>query len=149
MSHKETIIRPLTEARIQAIAKKYAKLMADTKGQLEPWQLIHGAIAFSLAEATSAESANEGTPAEPENPLPKSRGHRERPLNNNVQNFDSLPDASFINIHVVCGVTGLSKASIWRAIGKTAFPRPKKFGKASRWNVKEVRECLASNGIKL
>ena len=59
-----------------------------------------------------------------------------------LENFDRLPAAAFVNVHVVCGVYGRSKAAVWRDIAAGRVPRPHKFGRASRWNVGELRAAL-------
>ncbi len=59
-----------------------------------------------------------------------------------LENFDRLPASAFVNVHVVCGVYGRSKAAVWRDIASGRVPRPHKFGRASRWNVGELRAAL-------
>lgn len=56
--------------------------------------------------------------------------------------FDSLPNIARIPIQVVCGVTGRSRASVWRDVIAKRLPAPVKCGGSTRWVVGELRTAL-------
>ena len=57
--------------------------------------------------------------------------------------FDGLPDASHVNLHVVMSLTGMSKATVYRQIGEGRLPAPVKLTPgSSRWNVGALRAAL-------
>lgn len=62
-----------------------------------------------------------------------------------LANFDSLPDSAHVRLPVVCGLTGQSTATVYRRIADGKLPPPKKIGggRASAWQVGELRRALA------
>jgi predicted DNA-binding transcriptional regulator AlpA len=56
--------------------------------------------------------------------------------------FDSLPSIARVPIQVVCGVTGRSRASVWRDVIAGRLPQPVKLGASTRWVVGELRAAL-------
>lgn len=57
--------------------------------------------------------------------------------------FDSLPAIARVPIQVVCGVTGRSRASVWRDVIAGRLPQPVKIGHSSRWIVGDLRAALS------
>jgi predicted DNA-binding transcriptional regulator AlpA len=60
-----------------------------------------------------------------------------------ISAFDSLPAIARVPIQVVCGVTGRSRASVWRDVIAGRLPHPLKFGGSTRWVVGELRAALS------
>jgi len=48
------------------------------------------------------------------------------------------PPGRLIKIDTVCGIVGVSRATVYRMIKSDAFPRPVKIGAASLWVEREV-----------
>lgn len=64
-------------------------------------------------------------------------------LPSGLEDFDKLPDASHVNLHVVMGVTGMGRTSVYRHIAAGRLPSPVKFTPgSSRWNVGALRSAL-------
>jgi len=58
-------------------------------------------------------------------------------------NFDSLPDAANVRLPVVCGLTSVGPATVWRMSLDGRLPAPRKIGpKITAWNVGELRQKL-------
>jgi predicted DNA-binding transcriptional regulator AlpA len=63
--------------------------------------------------------------------------------NDNIRNFDSLPDSAHVRQQVVEKIFGCSSASVWRWARLGLIPPPKRFaGRVSAWNVGELRAAL-------
>lgn len=63
-----------------------------------------------------------------------------------ISAFDSLPAIARVPIQVVCGVTGRSRASVWRDVIAKRLPAPVKFGHSTRWVVGDLRTALTKEG---
>ncbi len=59
-----------------------------------------------------------------------------------IAGFDSLPGIARVPIQVVCGVTGRSRASVWRDVIAGRLPHPVKLGHSTRWVVGQLRAAL-------
>jgi len=53
--------------------------------------------------------------------------------------FDSLPDAAEVRLPVVVALFGVSKPTVWRWARNGTLPAPTKRGRATTWNVGELR----------
>jgi predicted DNA-binding transcriptional regulator AlpA len=60
-----------------------------------------------------------------------------------ISAFDSLPAIARVPIQVVCGVTGRSRASVWRDVIAGRLPAPLKCGGSTRWVVGTLRAALS------
>lgn len=61
-----------------------------------------------------------------------------------LANFDAMPDSAYIRLPVMCGLYGVSSASIWRGVKKLSIPSPVKLTeRTTAWSVKLVRADLA------
>ncbi|MBK7023999.1 MAG: AlpA family phage regulatory protein [Sulfuritalea sp.] len=57
--------------------------------------------------------------------------------------FDSLPDSANVRLPVVCGLTGVGPATVWRMSLDGRLPASRKLGpKVTTWNVGELRQAL-------
>lgn len=72
--------------------------------------------------------------------MPKS--HTDKPISSTVIQFDTLPEAAFIDARTVCALLMCGNTSLWRHVHAGRLPAPKKFGRSSRWNVGELRRAL-------
>lgn len=61
-----------------------------------------------------------------------------------IASFDSLPSIARVPIQVVCGVTGRSRASVWRDVIAGRLPHPVKLGHSTRWVVGDLRDALST-----
>jgi predicted DNA-binding transcriptional regulator AlpA len=59
-----------------------------------------------------------------------------------LTNFDQLPDAAHVDVHVVAGLFGCKVPTIWARLRRNELPKPRKFGSHTRWNVGELRAAL-------
>lgn len=59
--------------------------------------------------------------------------------------FDLLPNSAHVDIHVVKGVLGCSDSYVWAKVKSGELSKPHKFGRASRWNVGDLRAYVARN----
>lgn len=58
--------------------------------------------------------------------------------------FDSLPDAAFVSLPVVCALFSCSRATVWRRVQSGQLIAPHRIGsRTTRWCVKELRDVLA------
>lgn len=64
---------------------------------------------------------------------------------NDLTNFDQLPDAAHVDVHVVAGLFGCKVPTIWARLRKDELPKPRKFGAHTRWNVGELRTALRTD----
>lgn len=63
-------------------------------------------------------------------------------MNKDLANFDELPDAAHVDVHVVAGLFGCKVPTVWARLRRSQLPQPKKFGSHTRWNVGELRSIL-------
>ena len=75
-------------------------------------------------------------------PSQPTNGHRMTPAD--LTNFDQLPNAAFVDVHVVAGLFGCKVPTIWARLRRKELIPPKKFGAHTRWNVGELRAALGS-----
>lgn len=62
-----------------------------------------------------------------------------------VKNFDNMSSHSFIRIATICGLYGISRATVWRAVKNGNIPKPVKLTeRVTAWNVGVVRAALAA-----
>ncbi|MBS1208775.1 MAG: transcriptional regulator [Proteobacteria bacterium] len=59
-----------------------------------------------------------------------------------LTDFDQLPNAAHVDVHVVAGLFGCKVPTIWARLRKGELPKPRKFGSHTRWNVGELRTAL-------
>lgn len=57
--------------------------------------------------------------------------------------LSSPSDDRLLKLEDVIEITLLSRASVYRGIEEGTFPRPMKFGAASRWSMREVQAWIA------
>ena len=63
-------------------------------------------------------------------------------------NFDKLPDSAYVRLPVMCGLYGVSSASIWRGVKKLTIPTPIKLTeRTTAWNVGLIRKSLAAKVV--
>ena len=63
-------------------------------------------------------------------------------------NFDQLPDSAYVRLPVMCGLYGVSSASIWRGVKKLTIPTPIKLTeRTTAWNVGLIRKSLAAKVV--
>lgn len=63
-----------------------------------------------------------------------------------LQDFASLPDDAQISVKKVAVLLDAGVSTIWARVKRDEFPRPRKFGRSTRWNVGEIRRHLANAG---
>ena len=63
-----------------------------------------------------------------------------------VVHFDVLPDAAYVDVHVVAALFGCKVPTIWARLRRCQLPKPRKFGSHTRWNVGELRVLLGNEG---
>jgi predicted DNA-binding transcriptional regulator AlpA len=77
--------------------------------------------------------------------------HRETPLikedqqpmrSKDLKEFDDLPNAAHVDVHVVAILFGCKPPTVWSRLRRKELPEPKKFGSHTRWNVGELRAAL-------
>lgn len=56
--------------------------------------------------------------------------------------FDRLPDSGLVPVTVVAGLLSLNKATCWAHVKAGKMPAPVKIGGASRWRVGDLRAML-------
>lgn len=56
--------------------------------------------------------------------------------------FDTLPDAGWVDQATIEWLIGCSSATIWRRVHSGLLPKPKKFGRSTRWNVGAIRLAM-------
>lgn len=59
-----------------------------------------------------------------------------------LKDFDSLPDAAHVNVQIVAALLDCKVPTIWARLRRNEFPRPKKFGSHTRWNVGVLRQLM-------
>jgi predicted DNA-binding transcriptional regulator AlpA len=62
--------------------------------------------------------------------------------NSDLANFDELPNAAHVDVHIVAALFGCKVSTIWARLRRNEVPQPKKFGSSTRWNVGELRSAL-------
>lgn len=62
-----------------------------------------------------------------------------------LKNWPSLPDDSYVDIKVIAGLLGCGISTVWARIkrGDPLIPKPRKFGRSTRFNVGKQRAALA------
>lgn len=61
-----------------------------------------------------------------------------------LDNFDTLPAASFVRPTTVAAIYGVSMATVWRWAASGRIPKPVKLGpNTTAWNVGTLRNALA------
>lgn len=63
-------------------------------------------------------------------------------ITKDLAEFDQLPNAAHVDVHVVAGLFGCRVATVWARLRKDELPKPRKFGSHTRWNVGELRVAL-------
>lgn len=62
---------------------------------------------------------------------------------NQLLNFDSLPDSAHVRVPVVAALRGCTVNTVWRHVKLGLVPAPKKLGpQITAWNVGELREYM-------
>ena len=62
--------------------------------------------------------------------------------NKDLNEFDNLPNAAHVDVHVVAALFGCKPSTVWARLRRRELPKPKKFGSHTRWNVGELRAVL-------
>ncbi|SOE81321.1 transcriptional regulator, AlpA family [Caballeronia arationis] len=62
--------------------------------------------------------------------------------NENLKDFDELPNAAAVDVRTVAALCGCNIATVWERARRGDFPRPRKIGGSTRWNVGELRKVL-------
>ena len=60
-----------------------------------------------------------------------------------AEDFDKLPDSSFVRIGVLTALFAVSPASIWRWSRQGRLPCPTKVSGTTLWSVRDLREVIA------
>lgn len=64
---------------------------------------------------------------------------------NDLERFDSLPDAAFVRVETVAKLYSVTPATIWRWSRDRQIPRYRKLGpQVTAWNVGDLRRALAT-----
>lgn len=61
-----------------------------------------------------------------------------------LENFDRLPDSAYVDKKTLQGIFSCSRTTVWRRVASELLPKPRKFGRNTRWNVGEIRQILAN-----
>lgn len=65
------------------------------------------------------------------------------------QAFDTLPDAAFVPLAVVCALFSCSPATAWRRVRQGQLVAPHRIGtRTTRWQVGELRAALKDQGSR-
>lgn len=60
-----------------------------------------------------------------------------------LDNWDCLPDSSYVSLLVVCALFSCSPATVWRRVSSGELVAPHRIGKrTTRWKVGELRNAL-------
>jgi predicted DNA-binding transcriptional regulator AlpA len=62
-----------------------------------------------------------------------------------LEHFDNLPNSSFVDVKVLAAIHGSAISTVWLRIkrGDPLMPKPRKFGRSTRFSVREIRQRLA------
>ncbi len=61
-----------------------------------------------------------------------------------LEHFDRLPDAARVREPTVCGLPGISRATVWRRVKSGSVPAPVRDGSVTSWQVGKLQKRLAS-----
>lgn len=79
------------------------------------------------------------------NILKKLKAELTKKIPTELANFDDMPDSAYVRLPVILGLYSLSRASVYRGIKNSTFPKPVKLSeKCVAWNVGTVRADLAA-----
>jgi predicted DNA-binding transcriptional regulator AlpA len=67
----------------------------------------------------------------------------EASLPHGLTGFGQLPDEAHVDVKIVCGIIGIAEPTAWTWLRNGRLPKPRKFGRATRWNVGELRKFVA------
>lgn len=77
-------------------------------------------------------------------PFDRPRATKPGPATVALERFDTLPDSAHVRLPTVCGLQGISPATVWRWVREGRLPRPHRLGpQVTAWNVGELRAALA------
>ena len=65
------------------------------------------------------------------------------PITESAEQFDRLADSAMVDQATVQAIFQCSSNSVWRWCKDGTLPEPRRFGRAVRWNVGELRAVLA------
>lgn len=68
-------------------------------------------------------------------------------LPKNLIEFGQLPDEAHVDVKVVCGLFGIKEPTVWGWLRAGRLPKPRKFGRATRWQVGDLRKFSASGAV--
>ena len=57
--------------------------------------------------------------------------------------MDKLPDDAHVGVRSVAVLFGAGVSTIWARVARGELPKPKKFGRSTRWRVGDLRAVLA------
>lgn len=60
----------------------------------------------------------------------------------NIIKFDDLPNSAHVDVRTVAILFSAGISTVWARAARGDLPKPKKFGRATRWNVGELRAVL-------
>ena len=60
-----------------------------------------------------------------------------------LENFSKLPAEAYTDIKTVAGLYGSGVSTVWAKLKRGEIPKPRKFGRSTRWNVGQLRAALA------
>lgn len=60
-----------------------------------------------------------------------------------LHNFQSLPDDAQVAVDTVAGLFDCGISTVWARVKRCELPKPRKFGRSTRWRVGDLRAMLA------
>lgn len=57
--------------------------------------------------------------------------------------FDTLPDSAHLGVRSVAVLFDAGVSTIWARVARGELPKPRKFGRSTRWRVGDLRAVLA------
>lgn len=70
--------------------------------------------------------------------------HRVSVVQDQLKNFEALPDDARARLPVVTGLFSCSPATAWRMVKDGRLPAPAKSGRMTSWRVGDLRKALAA-----
>ena len=63
-----------------------------------------------------------------------------------LENFPRLPPESYVDVKVVAGLIGGGVSTVWAKLKRNdpLIPKPRKFGRSTRFNVGQLRAALST-----
>lgn len=70
--------------------------------------------------------------------------HRVSVVQDQLKNFEALPDDARVRLPVVNALFGCSNATAWRMCKDGRLPQPAKSGRMTSWRAGDLRKALAA-----